>query len=68
VGGRRRSIILTSSAVGLKAIPNTGHYNSAKHGMAGLMRTLALELAPDEWRYVTGVTLPIDAGVLVKGC
>jgi NAD(P)-dependent dehydrogenase (short-subunit alcohol dehydrogenase family) len=34
------SIILTSSAVGLKAIPNTGQYNSAKHGMVGLMRTL----------------------------
>jgi len=41
------SIILTSSAAGLKASPNIGHYNSAKHGMVGLMRTLALELAPD---------------------
>src|SRR6202042_1819082 len=41
------SIILTSSTAGLKAIPNTGHYNSAKHGVVGLMRTLALELAPD---------------------
>ena len=35
------SIILTSSTAGLKAIPNTGHYNSAKHGVVGLMRTLA---------------------------
>jgi len=41
------SIILTSSTAGLKAIPNTGHYNSAKHGVVGLMRTLARELAPD---------------------
>lgn len=41
------SIILTSSTAGLQAIPNTGHYNSAKHGVVGLMRTLALELAPD---------------------
>jgi (+)-trans-carveol dehydrogenase len=130
------SIILNSSTAGLKAIPNTGHYNSAKHGVVGLMRTLALELAPDmirvnsvhptavntdmiqnaatyalfapdlpeaertrdalaprfgglnllpipwveavdisnavlwlasdESRYVTGVTLPIDAGLLIK--
>ena len=41
------SIILTSSTAGLMAIPNIGHYTSAKHGVVGLMRTLALELAPD---------------------
>jgi len=41
------SIVLTSSTAGLQALPNTGHYNSAKHGVVGLMRTLALELAPD---------------------
>lgn len=33
--------------MGLKAEPNIGHYNSARHGVVGLMRTLALELAPD---------------------
>jgi SDR family mycofactocin-dependent oxidoreductase len=130
------SIVLTSSTAGLMAIPQIGHYTSAKHGVVGLMRTLALELAPDmirvnsvhptavdtdmiqnsatyelfaadlpeaertrdvvgarfaelnalpipwveavdisnavlwlasdESRYVTGVTLPIDAGSLVK--
>lgn len=41
------SIILTSSTAGLMAIPNVGHYVAAKHGVVGLMRTLALELAPD---------------------
>ena len=46
-GGSGGSIILTSSTMGLKAEPNIGHYNSAKHGVVGLMRTLALELAPD---------------------
>jgi (+)-trans-carveol dehydrogenase len=44
------SIILTSSAAGLEAMPNIGHYVSAKHGVVGLMRTLALELAPDKIR------------------
>jgi SDR family mycofactocin-dependent oxidoreductase len=133
-GGRGGSIILTSSAAGLKAYENIAHYVSAKHGVVGLMRTLALELAPhmirvnsihptqvdtdmimneatyrlfrpdlehptradfepasqtmnalpipwvepidisnallflasDEARYITGVTLPVDAGCVVK--
>jgi (+)-trans-carveol dehydrogenase/(-)-trans-carveol dehydrogenase len=133
-GGRSGSIILTSSGAGLKGYPNAAHYVSAKHGVVGLMRTLALELAPhmirvnslhptavdtdmiqnqatyrlfrpdlehpgrqdmaeagatlnalpipwvepadisnavlflasDEARYITGVTLPVDAGFMVK--
>jgi (+)-trans-carveol dehydrogenase len=133
-GGRGGSIVLTSSAAGLKAYANTAHYVSAKHGVVGLMRTLALELAPhmirvnslhptqvdtdmvmneftfklfspdtqnptiedfgpasqamnalpipwvepvdisnallflasDEARYITGVTLPVDAGTVIK--
>jgi (+)-trans-carveol dehydrogenase len=32
------------------AIPNIGHYVAAKHGVVGLMRTAALELAPDNIR------------------
>ena len=46
-GGRGGSIVLTSSAAGLMAYPGVAHYVSAKHGVVGLMRTLALELAPD---------------------
>jgi SDR family mycofactocin-dependent oxidoreductase len=46
-GRRGGSMILTSSTAGLMAIPNSGHYVAAKHGVVGLMRTLALELAPD---------------------
>jgi (+)-trans-carveol dehydrogenase/(-)-trans-carveol dehydrogenase len=133
-GGNGGSIILTSSAAGLQAYENIAHYVSAKHGVVGLMRTLALELAPysirvnsihptqvdtpmiqneatyklfrpdlehptkddfapasqsvnalpipwvepvdisnavlflasDEGRYVTGVTLPVDAGTVIK--
>jgi SDR family mycofactocin-dependent oxidoreductase len=133
-GGRGGSIVITSSDAGLKAYQSLAHYVSAKHGVVGLMRTLALELAPhfirvnslhpstvntdmvqneatyrlfrpdmqnpgpqelaqagvsinalpvpwlesvdisnaalflasDEARYITGVTLPVDAGFLVK--
>lgn len=46
-GGRGGSMILTSSDAGLFAFPNIAHYVAAKHGVVGLMRTLALELAPD---------------------
>jgi len=49
-GGRGGSIILTSSAAGLMAMENIAHYVSAKHGVVGMMRTLALELAPDNIR------------------
>lgn len=43
-GGRGGSIALTSSAGGLKGSRNIGHYIAAKHGVIGMMRTLALEL------------------------
>ena len=40
------SIIITSSSTARKPVPNIGHYIAAKHGLTGLMRVLALELAP----------------------
>ncbi|PKZ64556.1 SDR family mycofactocin-dependent oxidoreductase [Gordonia terrae] len=133
-GGRGGAIVLTSSAAGLKGYAHIAHYVAAKHGVVGLMRSLANELAPhgirvnsihptqvdtpmiqnegtyrifrpdlenpsredfepasaatnalpvpwvdpvdvsnallflvsDEARYVTGATLPVDAGCLIK--
>jgi SDR family mycofactocin-dependent oxidoreductase len=132
--GRGGSIVLVSSVAGLKGIANIAHYVAAKHGLVGLMRTLANEvavhrirvntvhptnvatpmvlndstfrafrpdltdpseddilesmtsmqampipwvdpldvsnavlwLASDEARYITGVALPIDAGMTIK--
>ncbi|HXA32841.1 MAG TPA: mycofactocin-coupled SDR family oxidoreductase [Acidimicrobiales bacterium] len=128
------SLVLISSAAGLKGVTNTVHYAAAKHGVVGIMRSLANELGPhmvrvnsvhptsvdthmiqnertwrlflpdnphptredvapafcttnilpipwvesvdvsnavlflasDESRYITGVTLPVDAGHLAK--
>jgi SDR family mycofactocin-dependent oxidoreductase len=40
------SIIFISSGLGLKGLPEASHYAAAKHGVVGLMRSLALELAP----------------------
>jgi len=132
--GTGGSMVLTSSAAGLKGYANIAHYTAAKHGINGLMKTLAQELAEhhirvntvnptqvdtpmimndpmyrlfcpdiesptredfapisqsmnalpipwvesrdvsnsvlfllsDESRYITGVALPVDAGVLIK--
>jgi (+)-trans-carveol dehydrogenase len=45
-GGRGGSIVLTSSVAGVKVIPFEAHYVASKHGLIGLMRALAVELAP----------------------
>jgi (+)-trans-carveol dehydrogenase len=44
--GRGGSIILTSSMAGFRGIQNAAHYSAAKHGVVGLMKTFAAELAP----------------------
>jgi SDR family mycofactocin-dependent oxidoreductase len=49
-GGRGGSIVLTSSVAGLMGFPNLAHYCAAKHGLVGLMKVLAVELAPHEVR------------------
>jgi (+)-trans-carveol dehydrogenase len=49
-GGNGGSMILTSSVTGQKGYANYGHYNAAKHGVLGLMRTLANELGPESIR------------------
>ncbi|MGH3446864.1 MAG: mycofactocin-coupled SDR family oxidoreductase [Nocardioidaceae bacterium] len=40
------SIVITSSANGLEPGPNYAHYVASKHGVIGLMRNIALDLAP----------------------
>jgi SDR family mycofactocin-dependent oxidoreductase len=44
--GSGGSIIIISSVAGFKAWENQAHYVASKHGVIGLMRTLARELAP----------------------
>lgn len=40
------AIVITVSVAGTKGLRNMAHYVSAKHGLVGLMRTLAVDLAP----------------------
>jgi SDR family mycofactocin-dependent oxidoreductase len=65
------SIVLISSTAGLRGIPNVVHYNAAKHGVVGVMRTLANELALPQIRvnsiHPTNVrTMMIDNEVTPK--
>lgn len=69
--GAGGSIVLTSSIAGLIAFPNLAHYTAAKHGVTGLMRTLAVELAPHRIRansiHPTTVDTPMIANEPVWG-
>jgi len=57
------SIILTSSAAGLKGLPFLTAYVAAKHGVVGLMRAFATELSENNIRvnsvHPTGVDTPM---------
>lgn len=61
--GNGGSIVLTSSTAGVKGMAGTAHYVAAKHGVVGLMRSLANELAPHFIRvntvHPTGVNTPM---------
>ncbi|WP_214370698.1 mycofactocin-coupled SDR family oxidoreductase [Pseudonocardia sp. H11422] len=63
-GGNGGSIVITSSIAGLKGVAGCTHYTAAKHGIVGLMRTLARELAPERIRvntlHPTGVDSPMS--------
>jgi SDR family mycofactocin-dependent oxidoreductase len=43
--GAGGSIVITGSAASLRGYPGISHYAAAKHGVVGLMRSLAMELA-----------------------
>lgn len=54
------SIILSSSVAGLSGTPNVSAYVASKHAVVGLMRNLALELAPRKIRVNTINPSPVD--------
>jgi SDR family mycofactocin-dependent oxidoreductase len=62
-GGRGGSVIITSSAATSMTSGNIAHYTASKHGLIGLMRVLAKELAPHRIRvntlHPTGVRTPM---------
>jgi SDR family mycofactocin-dependent oxidoreductase len=65
--GQGGSIILTSSVAGIIAFPALAHYTAAKHGVVGLMRALAIELAPAGIRVNTVNPTTVDTYSLFMG-
>jgi SDR family mycofactocin-dependent oxidoreductase len=64
--GNGGSITLISSLAGKVALPHMGHYVTAKHGVIGLMRTLALELAPHGIRCNAVLPSNVDTPILAN--
>ncbi|WP_276282502.1 mycofactocin-coupled SDR family oxidoreductase [Halorussus caseinilyticus] len=64
-GGR---IVNTPSTAGMVASPGLGHYTAAKHGVLGLTKTLAMELAPHDVTVnavcPTAVDTPTTGGIV----
>jgi NAD(P)-dependent dehydrogenase (short-subunit alcohol dehydrogenase family) len=54
------SIIITSSIVGIKGVPGNCSYVAAKHGLMGIMRCVAREVAPRRIRVNAVNPGPID--------
>ena len=65
-GGRGGALVLTSSAAGLKGYANIAHYTAAKHGVVGLMKTLAQELAPHRIRVNTVNPTQVDTPMIMN--
>lgn len=57
-------MIFTSSIGGLKGIQQVGHYVAAKHGLVGLMRTMANELAERRIRVNTVHPTNVDTHMI----
>lgn len=70
IAGGGGALILTSSIAGLRGLVGVAHYTAAKHGVVGLMRTLAKELAPHMIRvntiHPTNVDTPMIQNDMVR--
>lgn len=58
------SIVITSSTAGIGGSPEMSAYNTSKHAVIGLMRTAALEFAPDSIRVNTVNPAPIETRMM----
>ena len=60
-------IIYNSSVAGLRGFNRMSHYSASKHGLVGLTKAQAIELAPYNVRVIslhpTGVNTPMNDGL-----
>jgi SDR family mycofactocin-dependent oxidoreductase len=65
------AMILTNSIAGLRGLVGVAHYTAAKHGVVGLMQSMAKELAPQNIRvncvHPTNVDTPLIQNDAVRG-
>ncbi len=60
------AIVITSSTAGIKGTPNTTHYTATKHGVVGIMRTLANEFAEQGIRVNTVHPTGVDTDMIMN--
>jgi (+)-trans-carveol dehydrogenase len=60
------AIVITSSTAGLKGFYGSPAYNASKHGVVGLMRALALELAPNNIRVNTVHPTSVNTPMIIN--
>ncbi len=58
------AIVNTSSSAGVTGIPNVALYTASKHGVVGLTKAAALELAESKIRVNAVAPGPVDTGLL----
>ncbi|MFL0275631.1 mycofactocin-coupled SDR family oxidoreductase [Mycobacterium sp. SMC-19] len=58
------AMVLVSSIAGLRGLQGVAHYTAAKHGVVGLMRSLANELAPHQVRVNTVHPTNVDTSLI----
>ncbi len=58
------SITFTGSACSVKAVPHIVAYNTSKHGLLGLMRTMALEYGPEFIRVNAVLPTSVDTTMI----
>lgn len=64
--GRGGSIALTSSMAALRTYARIGHYSAAKHGVVGLMATLAVELGEYDIRVNCLLPTQVDTPMIMN--
>lgn len=61
---RKGKIICIGSTGSFKGLPGLGHYVAAKHGLIGLVKTLAIELAPHNINVNAVCPTTVDTGMV----
>jgi len=61
---RKGKIICIASTSSFKGLYGLGHYTAAKHGVLGLVKTLAIELAPHNINVNAICPTTVDTGII----